>query len=91
MGKLKLPIFGTEIIYDNPQQVNQNSLKFGTDVGITLNVVPGATWQPNFAAIPQPDTFDSTEPESSSVAFNQQPAPTGIKIPGTTVVFRNPA
>jgi hypothetical protein len=97
MGKLRLPIFGTEIVYDNPKQVNQNTLRFANDITPYLNAVPGAKWEPNFAeAIPQPTTFEeqTREPETSPVMFNQQPKPltsAGIKIPGTTVVFRNPA
>src|SRR5438874_2675362 len=97
MGKLKLPIFGTEIVYDNPRQVDQNTLKFGTDVAPYNNVVPGGVWQPNYGqSIPQPGTYEeeALEPESNRVQFNKQPAPLssgGIRIPNTTVVFRNPA
>jgi hypothetical protein len=44
MGKLRLPIFGTEIVYDNPQQVDQNTLRFANNITPYLNAVPGAKW-----------------------------------------------
>ena len=93
MGKLN--ILGIQ--YNNPDQVDQNTLRFANDIVPYLNAVPGAKWQANFAeAIPQPTTFEeqTIEPESNPILINKQPTPLasgGIKIPGTTIVFRNPA
>jgi hypothetical protein len=93
MGKLN--ILGIQ--YNNPDQVDQSTLKFATNIPPYNNVVPGGVWQPNYGmAIPQPGTFEkqTVEPKSNPILVNQQPKPLasdGIKIPGSSVVFRNPA
>ena len=95
MGKLN--ILGIQ--YNNPEQVDQSTLKFATDIPPYNNVVPGGVWQPNpGAGIPQPNTFEkqTIEPESNPIVTNKQPTPLAsggrsINIPNTTVIFRNPA
>jgi hypothetical protein len=68
MGKLNIG----GIAYDNPLQVEQQSLVFPP--GCTNNpdpdAVAGKVWKPNFAmSFPKPGSFDTNPPTANSVVF----------------------